>query len=86
MDPAPRIKASYSGVAHYLSESGHFLLGIKVLIGAGMIAGGFYFLFNTVPHGYRLKDQTFFVNTIIGILYVLLGSILVANSLFGYGG
>lgn len=79
----PKDQARTGGPSHQFSEEGHLLLRIKVLIGAVMVAGGFYLLMNTVPHGYRLKRQAFIVNTIFGVLNVLLGALFGLYSLFG---
>jgi hypothetical protein len=76
-------KPGNSGSSHNLSKKSHLLLSIKVLIDSVMVAGRFYLLMNTVPHGYRLKTETFFINTILGVLYMVLGALFAAYSLFG---
>jgi len=78
----PQNQSSGGGPSHDLREEGHFLLRIKVLIGAIMVAGGFYLLMNTVPKGYALKRKTFAINTILGVLYVVLGALFSSYSLF----
>ncbi|WP_390911317.1 hypothetical protein [Pseudosulfitobacter sp. SM2401] len=75
-------QANNSRGTHDLREKGHLLLSIKVLVGAIMVAGGLYLLMNTVPHGYRLKTKTFLINTVLGILYVVLGALFASYSLF----
>ena len=79
-------KPNNGSISHYLGEGRHLLLCLKVLLGAGMIAGGFYLLMNTVPKGYKLKTETFLINTILGIFYVLLGSLFAVHSFFGLVG
>ncbi len=74
--PATHDKSNYRSPAHHFGEKGHLLLSIKV-------AGGFYLLMNTVPHGYRIKRQTFIVNTILGILYMCLRALFGSYYLFG---
>ena len=76
--PASDNESDDRSPAHDFSKKSHLLLSTKVLIGAIMVAGGYYLLINTVPHGYRLKREAFLINAIFGILYVVFGALFVS--------
>jgi len=58
-------------------------LGIEVIIGTIMVAGGFYLLLYAVPKGLAIECETLFINTVIGILYVGLSALFATYALLG---
>ncbi len=57
-----------SSSAHNFRKKRHSLLSIKVLLGATMVASGFYLLMNAIPKSDALQRETVFINSIFGIL------------------
>ena len=83
-DRANRKNYTYnSGLPHDAGEERHLLLSIQVLLGALMIASGFYLLMNTVPQGWKLEAEAFFGNVLLGKALMILGGLLCANALLG---
>lgn len=81
--PSAQKNSDHGGEPHDFSKESHGLLSIKVLLGAFMVVGGFYLLLNTIPKGYTIQRETFLINTIFGILYMVVGSLFAAYAMFG---